>query len=151
MYILNIAFLQLRRSKRRNSWDFVSKKLLTASYATLVPCIAWVAYVRTFCILKASDLPLLTHLCSQLRQQPVHSYRYSTSSYFLRTAAPFCAPLLFYMLNRFMVWLLMLIERREDRHLKKLDDAKKKLIKELKVRQTWLSEFHHVFISGSSC
>jgi hypothetical protein len=51
----------------------------------------------------------------------------------MRTAAPFVLPALLYMAHLVLAWLLHFIERREDKHLKKLEDAKKKLIKELKV------------------
>ncbi len=69
---------------------------------------------------------------SQLRQQP-SSGLYSTASYFARATPPFLFPLALYMVSQLVGWMLQAVERREDKYLKKLDDAKKKLIKDLKV------------------
>ena len=71
----------------------------------------------------------------QLRQQPP-GLRYSTTTYFVHTAAPFTLPTALFLVNGLIKWLLMFIEKREDKHIKKLEDAKKKLIKELKVHVT---------------
>jgi hypothetical protein len=49
------------------------------------------------------------------------------------TAAPFLVPAIFNFIGQMLQWLLTLTERREDKQLKKLDDAKKKLIQDLKV------------------
>ncbi len=68
----------------------------------------------------------------QLRQQPQGSY--SLREYFARTALPFLIPALLYVVSAVLGLVLTWTERWEDKSLKSLDQAKKKLIKELKVR-----------------
>jgi hypothetical protein len=72
--------------------------------------------------------------CMQLKQSTVYS-SYSSYSYCRIAVLPFLAPLITYMLAIALGSLLWLAERREGRSIKKLDESKKKLIKELKVGQ----------------
>ncbi|GAX77734.1 hypothetical protein CEUSTIGMA_g5177.t1 [Chlamydomonas eustigma] len=98
-----------RRNQRNRSWGTCSSKCIQISYVFMIACIARIAY---------------------LKQQ--YNETLSTSSYFKMTAAPFLVPSVLYSMGKILLWLLKLLEAREDKQLKKLDDVKKKLIQDLK-------------------